>query len=488
MRSLNYAMIARTLCFLLLFEAGFMIVPIIVAIVNDEFNALRVFSFSMALTGLVGLSGYFFIKPARRELSKYDNVLLTALVWIVFSFFGLVPYMLVESCHLNFSQAYFEAMSGFTTTGASLIPSADSLDYAIHMWRCLTEWIGGLGIIIFTLALVPMLNSSGGVQMFNAEQNKVGNDKVSPRISTTARKLWGVYIMLTLVLFGLLCFGPMTPFEAACHSLSTLSTGGISTTSSGINDFSTLYVKILITIFMFLGGVNFSLVYCAAMGKPRALFHNETFLTYCKVIGVATVVFIIGICNSHSAHTIENVTIDPLFQVVSFITSTGFMLTEFNYWGPGLMAVALLLIFAGGCAGSTSGGAKIDRIVYLFKFLRNEIKRTLRPNAVLPVRVSRRVIPSQQVSKVVAFLFLYVIVSVVGSLALSILNVPIEDAFISSMAAMGNSSLSISDTSLGADYQNMGPAAHYILSTLMLIGRLEIFTILVLLSPGFWRK
>lgn len=488
MRSLNYAMLARTLCFLLLFEAGFMAVPLLVALFNHEPGAARAFGISLCVTLCVGFCGHHFIKPERRDLSKYDNVLLTALVWIIFSFFGLMPYMLAPTTHLNFSQAFFEAMSGFTTTGASMIESTDELSHAIHIWRCLSQWIGGLGIIIFTLALVPMLNSSGGMQMFNAEQNKIANDKVSPRISNTARRLWGVYIMLTLVLFGLLCIGPMSPFESACYAFSTVSTGGLSVSSDGINTFATTYVKLIVTLFMFLGGVNFAMVYRVSTGQFRAPFKNEAFLTYCKVICVATVLFIIGICMRHAVHGLESVTVDPLFQVVSFITSTGFMLNGFDAWGPAVMALSLLLIFAGGCAGSTSGGAKIDRIVYLLKFLRNEIKRALRPNAVLPVRVSNRVIPSAQVSKVVAFLFLYVIIAVIGSFLLCITGINMEDAFISSIAAMGNASLSIADTTMGCDYLTMSTTAHYVLSALMLIGRLEIFTILVLLSPAFWRR
>lgn len=488
MRSINLAMIARTLCFLMLFESAFMLVPFLVAFVNDEPGALRAFGVAILVTMLVGIGGYKLIRPARKDMSKYDSVLLTALVWVVFSFFGLIPYMLAPSTHLGFSAAFFEAMSGFTTSGASLIESTDELSHAIHIWRCLSQWIGGLGIIIFTLALVPMLNSSGGLQMFNAEQNKIAQDKVSPRISNTARRLWGVYISLTLILFGLLCIGPMSAFESACHAFSTMSTGGLSTASNGINRFATVYVKIVITLFMFIGGVNFAMVFRASTGHIRPLLGNEAFHTYCRVIGIATLLFIIGILTSGSYSGWESVTIDPLFQVVSFITSTGFMLHGFDGWGPAIVALSLILIFVGGCAGSTSGGAKIDRVVYLLKFLHNEVKRALRPNAVLPVRVSRRVVPSPQVNKVVAFLCLYIIITVAGAFLLCITGLPIEDAFVSSLAAMGNSSLSIADTALGCDYLTLGHTAHYILAALMLIGRLEILTILVLFTRSFWRR
>lgn len=488
MRRLNYALIAKTLCTLLLFEAMFMMVPFFVAMGHGEHGAMKAFGIGACITLATGLAGHFGIRTSRRDLSKYDGVLLTALVWVVFSLFGLIPYMLAPSTRMSFSAGFFEAMSSFTTTGASLVPSTDELSHAIHIWHCLSEWIGGLGIIIFTLALVPMLNTSGGMQMFNAEQNKIAQEKVSPRISATARRIWGVYILLTAILFVLLCIGPMSPFESACHAFATMSTGGFSTTSMGINGFATVYVKIVITLFMFLGGVNFALVYRASTGQPRAVMRNEAFLTYVKVIIAATIVFILGIILNGAFTGWQSVTIDPLFQVVSIITSTGFMLDSFDSWGPTIVAVSLMLMFTGGCAGSTSGGAKIDRIVYLLKYLKNSIKRSLRPNAVLPVRVSNRVVPSAQVSMVVAFLCLYAMITAGGALLLNICGIPLGDSFVSALGAMSNASLSSADSIMGCDYLALNPAAHYILAVLMLVGRLEIYSVLVIFTPAFWRR
>jgi len=488
MRRLNFAMIGKTLCSLLLFEAAFMLLPLFVAMAYGETGAIRAFGIGIAVTLSVGLAGHFGIRPLHRDLSKYDSVLLTTLVWIVFSFFGLIPYMLAPTTRMPFSAAFFEAMSGFTTTGASLVPSTDDLSHAIHMWHCLSEWIGGLGIIIFTLALMPMLNSAGGVQMFHAEQNKIALEKVSPRISATARRIWGVYILLTAILFVLLCIGPMSPFESACHAFATMSTGGFSTSSMGINSFATVYVKIVITLFMFLGGINFALIYRASTGRTRAVIHNEALITYCRVILAATVIFIIGILLNGAYTGWQSISIDPLFQVVSLITSTGFIINDFDAWGPTIAAIAILLMFAGGCAGSTSGGAKIDRIVYLLKFLKNSIQRTLRPNAVLPVRVSNRVIPSGQVGMVVAFICLYALLTSGGSLLLSICGIPVGDSFVAALGAMSNASLSAADSTLGCDYLALNSAAHYILAALMLIGRLEIYSVLVLFSPSFWRR
>ncbi len=488
MRRLNLAIIGKTLCSLLLFEAGFMLVPLFVALANGETGAMHAFAISAALTLSVGLCGFFGFRPSRRDMGKYDAVLLTTSIWIVFSLFGLVPYMLAPTTRMSFSAAFFEAMSGFTTTGATLVASTDDLSNAIHIWHCLSEWIGGLGIILFTLALVPMLNSSGGMQLFNAEQNKISQDKVSPRISETARKLWIIYIMLTLVLFGLLCLGPMSVFEAACHAFATMSTGGFSTSSVGINSFGTVYVKGVITVFMFLGGVNFALVHRVATGRPEAVLHNEAFLTYCKVILCAFVAFVLGIVLNGAYTGWQSVTVDPLFQVVSIITSTGYMLSSFDSWGPAIAAIAMILMFTGGCAGSTSGGAKIDRIVYLLKFLKNSVKRALRPNAVLPVRISNNVVPSTRVIAVVAFLCLFAMLTAGGALLLSASGIPAGDSFVSALGAMSNASLSNVDSVIGCDYLRLNPAAHYILAALMLTGRLEIYSVLVLFSSSFWRR
>lgn len=487
LKGINFAAVARTLGILVLFEAAFMLVPTAAALLTEEFDAAKAFGISAIVTALCGWLTYRFVRTQSRHMGRRESVLLTATVWVVFSLFGQIPYMLAPSTHLSFSAAFFEAMSGFTTTGASLVESTDNLSYSVHIWRCLSQWIGGLGIIIFTLALVPMLNSSGGMQMFNAEQNKISGDKIMPRISSTARRLWMVYGLLTIALFLLLWAGPMSAFEAACHAMSTMSTGGFSTSSAGINIFNSIYVKVIITIFMFLGGVNFALVYRASVGQRHAVTSNETFITYCKVILTATLLFVAGILLSGAYRGWESVSIDPLFQVVSFVTSTGFMLSDFKLWGPSVLYISLLLIFMGGCAGSTSGGAKIDRVVYLLKFLKNEIKRTLRPNSVMAVRVNDRTIPMERINNVVAFLCLYVLIIIAGGLTLTFLGAPLTDAFVSAFAAIGNNSLTNTDSAVGCNYMQLNAAAHYVLSFLMLIGRLELFTILVLFTRSYWR-
>ena len=226
-----------------------------------------------------------------------------------------------------------------------------------------------------------MLNHSGGMQMFNAEATGITHDKIRPRISSTAKQMWGIYTCLTVLLFLLLWAGPMDAFDAACHAMATMSTGGFSTSSSGINAWPGTYVKVILTVFMFLGGVNFALIYKAMHGQMHALRDNDTFRTYLRVIALSTAVFIVCIVVNGAFIEWSNVTIDPLFQVVSSITSTGYSLSAFNYWGVAVVALSFILMFSGGCAGSTSGGVKVDRLVCLMKFLHNEVKRLLRPNS-----------------------------------------------------------------------------------------------------------
>lgn len=483
--TLNYAMLVRVTGFLLLIEALFMVAPLLTALACGESGAVRAFGISAAVTAAAG-AGCSRVRPGRTDMGRREGFLLTASVWVVFSIFGMIPYMLAPSTRLSLSAAFFEAMSGFTTTGASLVEHTDQLSRAINVWRCLSQWIGGMGIIIFTLAVIPMFNSSGGMQMFNAEATGVTHDKIRPRVSSTAKQMWAIYTGLSLLLFLLLWAGPMNAFEAACHAMATMSTGGFSTSSSGINAWPGVYVKVVLTVFMFLGGVNFALIYKALHRQAHALRTNDTLRTYLQVIAVATVVCAVCIAARGAFIQWSSVTIDPLFQVVSSITSTGYVLTAFDYWGPAVTTIAFMLMFTGGCAGSTSGGAKLDRIVYLMKFLYNEVRRLLRPNSVLSVRINTRVVPEQMVNKVVAFICIYVLVIAAGGTLLTMLNVPIHTAFYTAFACMSNAGFEAEV--VAGSFAAVPSAAHWILALVMLVGRLEIFTVLVLFTRSFWRR
>lgn len=483
---INYAQLLRIVGLLLLFEALFLLCPTLTCVCYGESDWLP-FAATTALTALLGSMLLTRIRPVTGHMGKRDGFLLTASVWVIFSIFGMIPF-LTCSTPLSFSDAFFEAMSGFTTTGASAIPANTPVSHGIMIWQALMQWIGGMGIILFTLAVVPMLNHSGGMQMFNAEVTGITHDKIRPRISQTAKSLWLVYLLLTAALVGLLYLGPMNLFDSVCHAFGTVSTGGFSTESLAIATYHSVYTKIVLIVFMFLGGVNFGLIFKTVSGNFKALRRNDVLKAYIGAIIVFTLLFIAAIAIRGVAADWEDLTVDPLFQVVSTITSTGFYTPECSLWGPFVIAMMLVMMFSGGCAGSTAGGAKVDRVLFLFKNCRNEVYRCIHPNSVMSVRINSHVINSELVNKVIAFLCIYILIVVAGGLALTALDVPLVDAFFSSFSCISNTGFSASVTGYGTSFVTLPDAAKWILSFVMLIGRLEIFTVLVLFSPTFWRK
>lgn len=482
----NLPMLARVAGWLLMIEALFMLIPLITCLVYDEDDWLC-FAVTAAVTGVTGLLLSRRIHPNHYGIGKRDGFLLTAMVWVIFSIFGMVPFMF---CHysLSVSNAFFEAMSGFTTTGASVLQDVSHMSHGVHIWRATMQWLGGMGIILFTLAVIPMLNSSGGMLMFNAEVTGITHDKLRPRISQTAKALWLIYFALTAMLVLLLWAGPMNFFDSLCHAFGAISTGGYSTRNDGIAAYGSNYIKIILTIFMFIGGVNFSLIFRTARGEFKALHRNDVFGTYVGIILVMYVLFVIGIVKQGSYDTWEDLTINPLFQIVSTITSTGFTPTNFEKWGPLVLSLVFLLMLFGACAGSTSGGAKIDRLLFLIKNCRNELYRCIYPHAIMSVRVNGRVVSGDVVNKVIAFLCIYMLLIGIGGTVLAAMDVPIIDAYFSAFSCMSNTGLGAGITGFGGSYDMLPDAAKWVLSFLMLTGRLEIFTVLLLLAPSFWRK
>lgn len=480
-------MLAKVIGMLLIIESAFLAIPFAAALVYHEADAVPV-GLTMAGTFLTGLVLARRIKPAHSRLNKRDGFLLTTLVWVTFSLFGMLPFIFSETTPCSVTDAFFEAMSGFTTTGASTLGNLPGMSQSLLLWRAVMQWIGGLGIILFTLAVLPMLNTSGGMQMFNAEMTGITHDKIRPRISQTAKSLWAVYMALTAVLVFLLWIGPMSFFDALCTSFGTLSTGGYTSGISGMQAMQHTYVKVVMTVFMFIGGVNFALLFRFLTGQQRQLMRNDVFRIYVAFVLVMWVCFSVAGFFAEGYKGIEALTLDPLFQVVAISTSTGISLLPVAGWGGFTLMLTFMMMFFGGCAGSTSGGAKIDRMVYLYKNIGNELYRCIYPNVVLPVQVGGRVASPQLVGKVIAFLCIYVIVVLVGASVLTIMNVPVTDAIFSCFSCISNTGFGTEITGLGGSYDHLPAAAKWVLSFIMLTGRLEIFSVLVLLMPAFWRR
>lgn len=482
---INIPMLLRVVGWLLMVLAGIMVIPCIFGLCYGE-NSTVSFLICIGITAACSI-GLMSIKPQSREMGKREAILLTGLTWVILSMFGMLPFLLC-STHLTVSDAFFETMSGFTTTGASVLNTLSGVPHSILLWRCLIQWIGGLGIILFTLAVVPMLNYQGGMQLFNAEVTGITHDKLRPRVSYTAKGLWLVYIILTVILIILLSFSKMDFFDAVCYGLSTMSTGGFSNSDMSLSDWNSFYIKSVLIVFMFLGGVNFALIFKAAKGKFKTLLKNTALKAYLWIIAIGYVLFVMNLFANGLVHNVADATIDPLFQTVSILTSTGLTEPDFDNWGSLAIVVLIILMIMGACAGSTSGGAKIDRFIVLFKFIKNEFYKMMHPSAVTTVCINGKGTTNAIVQKTLAFLFMYVIVILIGGSVLILMGMSLKDSFFCALSAISNTGLGTATTGIGGNYALVPDGAKWVLSFIMLVGRLELYTILLLFTPVFWKK
>lgn len=483
-RSINFRMLRRIVGSLLFLESIFLLVPVTTAFIYNEVYDLYVFAITAAVTALCGYLMWL-PRPRSTRMGKREGFLLTSMVWVIYSVFGMLPFIF-GSPHTNVSTAFFEAMAGFTTTGATAMVTFPS-SHAVQIWQAMMQWLGGMGIILFTVAILPAFNTAGGMHMFNAEATGITHDKVLPRISQTAMALWGVYLSLTLILVFLLWLGPMNLFESVCHAFGTISTGGYSCHPQSLSGYNSDYVICIICLFMVLGGMNFTIIFKTVWGRFRQVRTDQVLRVYLLAILVYTLLFIIGHIMRGEINSWRDVTIIPLFQVVAIVTSTGYIAPGFSLWEPFILALTFIMMFCGGCAGSTSGGAKIDRMLYLKNYVGNEVKRSYFSNAVFSVRLNGKVINPDLVSKVVAFLCLMVMLIFAGGLAMSVIGLAPVDSFFSAFSCICNTGFGASLTGYGQDFAMLPDSAKWVLSALMLTGRLEIFSILVLFSPGFWK-
>lgn len=484
--TINMPMLIKVIGWLLMIEGGFMVVPTIVSLAYSEPDWIA-FLASTLLTLGVGYSLNHFIRPERTSMGKREGFLLTAMVWVVFSVFGMLPF-LICSTRLDVTDGFFEAMAGFTTTGFTAFQPAEDLSHGVNLWRAMMQWIGGLGIILFTLAVLPMLDHSGGMQMFNAEVTGITHDKIRPRISQTAKSLWIVYITLTLACAMLLWMGPMSFFDSICHAMGTVSTGGFTTQSAGLAYWNSTYVYVVITFFMFLGGANFSLIFFCVIGKFYKAKENVTMRAYVGIIMTMLLVFVVFITFTSVISSWQDFTVYPLFQIVGVMTSTGYCLPVVHLWGSWAPALFVPLAFFGACAGSTSGGAKIDRLIVMAKYLRNTIKKALQPNSITTVKIDGKILALDTVEKTIAFLSLYCAVISAGGIIIACLGAPMVDGFYAAFSAVTNLGMTADSIDIGAGLSAVTPMGRWVLSMLMLIGRLEVFTVLIIFTPKFWHR
>ncbi|MCM1108291.1 MAG: TrkH family potassium uptake protein [Clostridium sp.] len=462
------------------------------------------FGSSAVITATVGL--LLLVKGCRStatSFSRKDSYLIVSLVWVIFSLLGMLPFLFYHTTG-TVADAFFETMSGLTTTGASVLTNIDSQPHGILLWRCMLQWMGGLGIIVFSFALIPVYELKN-TNIFSAEVTGLGIDKLRPKIRDTARRLLLIYVLLTLMCAVAYYAGPMDIFDSVCHSMSTLATGGFSTHQASIGYFRSSYVEYVCAIFMIVGSINFSLYYYFSIGRIRVFFKNEELKWFFWIITISVVLFMALFYYTWwdgspvSVHTVNTVSLPAtfeetfrtsLFHVVSIISTSGFQSTCFDYvgWGTAFFLPTLLIMAIGSCAGSTSGGIKVIRIMVCLKNAVNEFKLQLHPRAVVPIRLSGNVLPEHKVVRALAFLFLYCILAVIGVFILTLMGVSVETALGSCVTTLSNVGPGMGSTGPASSFAVLPEAGKWLLSFFMLVGRLEIFTVLFLFLPDFWKQ
>lgn len=483
---ISYRSVFSILGRLLIAESALLLIPLTFEIFDDHSDLA---GFLIAIGGALatGLLLRMCQRRSRPRIRRREGFMLVSLAWVACSLFGMLPF--IFGAHpLSVSDAFFETISGFTTTGATTIADVEVLSPGLLLWRSMTQWLGGLGILLFMLAMLPTLNEKGGIPIYNSETTGITHNKIHPRIRQTAISLWSVYIILTILLTLLLWAGPMNFFDALCHSLSGISTGGFSTKNNSIAFWHSAYPGWVLTIFMFIGGVNFSLLYGLMRGRWRQLWRNDVFRAYLLIVGLSYLALLITLVLEDRIHSFGDALLVPIFHVVSSVTSTGYSLSDYASWGSFAMLLTMLLMIVGACAGSTTGALKIDRMVALRKNLGNAIKLALYPKRIFVVRVNGNVIPHFDLTRITAFVTIYVLLIVAGALATSAFGVSIEDSFFASISCIGNNGLGFGLTGAAGGFGLLPDAVKWLMSAMMLIGRLELFSVLVMILPIFWQK
>lgn len=480
----NYKVIGNILGILLLINGGFMLLCLPVSLYFWENDWIAI-TISSGITLSAGFLLRSFTRKTRsKDLKKKDGYLIVTAGWIVMSFFGALPY-LISGAIPSLTDAFFETISGYTTTGASILTDIESVSKGILFWRSLTQWIGGMGIIVLALAILPFLGI-GGMQLFVAEAPGITPDKLQPRIQETAKRLWFIYFGLTVTEAILLYAAGMTPYDAMNHSLTTMATGGFSTMNASLAGQSAA-IQYIVIVFMFLAGTSFTLTYFALKRNFTKVIKNEEFVVYTLFTLAITIIVTVTLLVVKD-DGFERSFRDALFQVVSIITTTGFVSADYTSWAPFLSVLFFILLFVGGSAGSTAGGVKVIRHVVLFKNSFLELKRQLHPSAVIPVRISGKAIEQNIVFNVLAFIMIYILVFLVGVTLLASMNVSFDTAFGAVATSLGNVGPGIGAVGPVDNFSAMPMGGKWLLGILMLLGRLELFTVLMLLSPHFWKK
>ncbi len=482
---MHWRFILRIIGVLTFFFGLTMVFPLIVGLYYHEQSAIA-FLESMGITVISGLLLYLVFRKDKAEvINQREGMAIVAIGWTAVGLFGAIPFFLGD-VYFTFTDAFFESVSGFTTTGASVLTNIEGLSKGLLFWRSFIQWLGGMGIIVLSVAILPFLGV-GGMQLYKAEVPTPVPDKLKPRIRDTAMILWKVYALISLAMVILLLLGGMTLYDAFCHTFTTMPTGGFSTKNASIAHFNSVYFDCVIIFFMLLAGINFSLHYQMLRGKTLAFWQDSECRFFLGAVVLLTLAVSLNIFGT-VYQTIGAAFRYGAFQVVSIVTTTGFATADYEKWPAMSQLILLLCMFLGASAGSTGGGMKCLRIMLCFKFCYKELFSLVHPHAVSHIKIAGKPVPDDVTRSVLGFLALYVGLFALNSVLLAGLGVDFTTAFTAVASAIGN---------IGPGFGMVGPVENYaqipilgkwLLIWCMLLGRLEIFTVIILLVPEFWRK
>lgn len=482
---MHFGVIGRIIGTLLMLFSVTLLVPVLVSLIYQD-GAWKSFVASFVFSFAAGGVLWGLTRKRRAELAIRDGFLIVSLFWIVLGLFGALPFALDDTLKLSGSDAIFESISGLTTTGATVITGLDSLPHAILFYRQMLQWLGGIGIIVIAVAILPILGI-GGMQLYRAETpGPVKDSKLTPRITGTAKALFGVYVTLTALCALFYWLAGMSGFDAICHAFSTVAIGGFSTHDASMGFFDSPAILMISSLFMLLAGINFALHFAAWRSRRLSSYLSDSearFYLYCIVIScVVCVGFLILTDTFGSGEAI----IEGVFQTVSMATTTGFSTSNFSAWPSFLPVFLVLLSFMGGCAGSTGGGLKVVRVMLMVKQGVREMKQLVHPSAIIPLKVGNRRVEAKVVSAVWSFFAVYMMSFIVILLSLMITNLDYLSAFSATTATLNNLGPGLG--SVAAHYGDISDPSKWILCFAMLLGRLEVFTLFVLFTPAFWRS
>lgn len=481
---INIRFIINILGKLILLESACFLLCVLISLIYGESDT-QAFLISSLITAGVGSAMVFLVKANDRILAKKDGYFTVTSIWLFFSLFGCLPF-LIGGTIPSFVDAFFETISGFTTTGSSVLNDIEALPHASLFWRSMTQWLGGLGIAVLFLAILPSLGIEGR-DLYVAEVTGPTHNKMAATFYSSARKLWLFYLLSTLAETILLTFGGMSLFDAVCHSFSTMATGGFSTKQDSIAYWNSSYIQYVIIFFMFVAATNFGLCFAALKGDFKKLIHDNEFKWYFFIIVASTLIIATGLY-LRDWGDVEKSFRDALFQVVTIITTTGFATADYLLWPTLLGLILFILMFIGSCAGSTAGGIKVVRVVLLFKNSFTEMKRIIHPNAVINVKYNGKSVHPSVMTGVMAFFILFMIVFSIASIVMAFFTEDIATACSAVITCLSNIGPGFGSIGPMDNFSHLSDTAKLILAALMLIGRLEIYTVLVLFTKAFWKK